>query len=66
MEKHTGSASSRLHVDIITVRTTYGTNIRLYIHTSQEHISIRYDTLFYEECVSIILYGILSCFMSFM
>jgi hypothetical protein len=58
-----GSVSSRLYVCIITVRITYGTNIRLYMrtHTSHQHISIRYDDTFYEECVSVILY----CFMLF-
>jgi hypothetical protein len=30
-----------------------------YTHTSREYISIRYDDTFYEECVSVILYGIL-------
>jgi hypothetical protein len=46
-----------------------GTALPLYIyiyrHTSREHISMGYDDTFYEECVSIILYGILCCFMSF-
>jgi hypothetical protein len=58
-----------ISVDIITVstRNEYKT-IYIYIythtHTSHEHISIGYDDTFYEECVSIILYGILCYFMS--
>jgi hypothetical protein len=62
MEQHTGSDTGHLYVDIITVRITYGMNIRLYTHT-REHFSIRYDDTFYEETVSVILYGILCCFM---
>jgi hypothetical protein len=31
----------------------------MYTHTSQEHISIGYDDMFYEECVSVILYEII-------
>jgi hypothetical protein len=37
----------------------------MYTHTSQEHISIGYEDTFYEECVSVILYEILCCFMLF-
>jgi hypothetical protein len=63
MEQHTGSVSSHLHVDIVTVRITYGTNISLHkhthTHTSYELVSIRYDGTFYEECVSVIIYVIL-------
>jgi hypothetical protein len=62
MELHTERDSKSLSVDIITVRTRdeYKTT-----HTSHEHSSVGYDDTFYEECVIVILHGILCCFMSF-
>jgi hypothetical protein len=46
------------------IRNEYKTiQTHTHTHTSHEHVSVRYDDTFYEECVSVILYGIVCCFM---
>jgi hypothetical protein len=44
---------------------TWNEHKHIYTHTSHEHITIGYDDIYHEECVNIILSGILCCFMSF-
>jgi hypothetical protein len=44
------------------IRNEYKT-IQTHTHT---HVSVRYDDTFYEECVSVILYGIYAVLCNFM